>query len=54
MSYVLNVIMERNVDIPVSRELRDKIKLLKHEKTYEQFLENLIKSENPAPGGRKT
>lgn len=54
MFTVLNRIVERNVDIPVSRELRDEIKVLKREKTYEQFLSNLIKNGNPAPGGRKT
>ena len=35
--------MERSVEIPVSKILRDKIKNLKHEQTYEQFLNNLLK-----------
>ena len=41
--------MERCVDIPVSKELRDKIKKLKIEKTYEEFLGNLIKKERSTP-----
>lgn len=48
--------MERAVEIPVSKELRDKIKKLKIEKTYEEFLGNLIKKEKSTPkrepGGR--
>ena len=35
--------MERCVDIPVSKDLRDKIKTLKREKTYEEFLDDLLK-----------
>jgi len=34
--------MERAVEIPVSRKLRDKIKDLKREKTYEEFFANLL------------
>ena len=47
--------MERNVDIPVSKKLRDEIKDLKKEKTYEQFLANLIeKKGDSAPTRCKT
>jgi len=51
--------MERCVDIPVSKELRDEIKKLKNEKTYEQFLVNLINQKKDSssqrqPGGKTT
>jgi len=35
--------MERSVEIPVSKNLRNKIKAKKRELTYEQFLNNLLK-----------
>lgn len=34
--------LERCVDLPVSKELRDKIKKIKREKTYNDFLADLI------------
>lgn len=34
---------ERLVDIPITSELRNKIKMLKRKQTYNEFLENLIK-----------
>lgn len=34
---------ERPVEIPVSKKLRDRIKILKRELTYEEFFVNLIK-----------
>jgi len=40
---------ERLVDIPVSRKLREEIKNLKKEKTYQEFLVDLIKNEDRMP-----
>ena len=48
--------MERSVEIPVSKNLRDKIKAKKHELTYEKFLDNLLKNTegfNPQVNNRK-
>jgi len=36
--------MERAVEIPVSQKLRAEIKVLKREKTYEEFLKFLLKN----------
>lgn len=33
---------ERLVDIPITKELRDKIKTLKMKQTYTQFLNDLV------------
>jgi len=49
--------MERSVEIPVSKNLRDKIKNLKHEQTYEKFLDNLLKNTegfNPQVDAKKS
>jgi len=37
--------LERCVDLPVSKELRDEIKKIKKEKTYDEFLRDLVNSE---------
>jgi len=48
--------MERSVEIPVSKNLRDKIKTKKRKLTYEKFLNNLLKNTedfNPQVNNRK-
>lgn len=46
---------ERQVIINVSQEFRAKVKALKKEKTYEEFLDNLIKnSEGIIPQNKTT
>jgi len=40
---------EKAVALLISSELRAKIKKLKHELTYEQFLNNLIKKSKGSP-----
>ncbi len=45
---------ERDVPINVTREFRDKIKTLKRELTYEQFLDNLINSGRKIPQSTDT
>jgi len=41
--------MERSVEIPVSKKLRDEIRDLKRELTYEEFLFNLIEKKGSTP-----
>ena len=36
---------ERLVDIPITKELRDKIKTLKMKQTYTQFLDSLVRTQ---------
>lgn len=45
--------MERCVEIPVSRKLRDEIKELKHGQTYEEFLVNLIEKKGKSISKRE-
>ncbi len=35
---------ERAIYIPITKELREKIKTLKREKTYDEFLDNIFKN----------
>jgi len=44
---------QRLVDIFVKPDLRDEIRELKREQTYDEFLRDLIKNGNQAPQRRK-
>ena len=43
--------MERMVEIPVHKEVRDKIKLQKRELSYNQFLQKVVDNELMINGG---
>ncbi len=45
---------EKVVAIYVSRQFRDKIKVEKRELTYEQYLDNQLKSEGKNPSVKET
>ena len=44
--------MERMVEIPVHKEVRDKIKLQKRELSYNQFLKKVVDNEMVMVGGK--
>ena len=44
--------MERMVEIPVHKEVRDKIKLQKRELSYTQFLQKVVDNEIVMVGGK--
>ena len=49
LHYIIREMYERQVIINVSKELREQIKTLKRELTYEQFIFELVKKNSELP-----